>query len=559
VSGSYVLADEKKKADLRNQCPSRRLLAIEMEAGGIKAMLEHDQEHNSFLLVKAFSDWAGDDKDDASIGKDLWHPYACKSAAVCTSELITECLGARLSNYRQQPDAAKRFQAKASSALTCFIESCHDLPGSFQNTARDLFLSAVHEAEQIAASLSWSPRTARDISEFRARIGQGQQFLLRARPIFGGASQIMAFSVDTVSTFWTAEEMKPLVKTYIDSQGGGKVPNEKVIRTFVFTTPEEAHRYARRLDYHAARFPNTFVCSAEHYLRLLREVVAVDESAATEWTGSDFALLDYELQDGDVISYFADLEASQLAVRRIVDDVVAGVQIAHVRKLCEDFVLRCATPGNTTEICGVPILKWLPSLWEDKGRWENILAQMFDERTADVYHVTGFTVGNGPHYAAFRRSLARLKNDLWTGSRGRKSLTRRYGLRGIGLTKLEEYGDGRPRDRLTKGRLHYVSQGLPKDVIIVRVADQADLEGFLADEEHTRLRLELFLELAKSNATLDEVLRRHGIKSFNDLKKLGVTAEHVYEEIENAAALWRVDLQNDEMLDEIVEWQPRPF
>jgi hypothetical protein len=97
-----------------------------------------------------------------------------------------------------------------------------------------LFSSAIEETRQLTDALSWTASRENDVSEFRARIGQGQQFLTRARPLFEGAEQIIAFSVDTVSTFWQSEEMKPLVKKYIDSQGCGSRSRDNVIRTFVF-------------------------------------------------------------------------------------------------------------------------------------------------------------------------------------------------------------------------------------------------------------------------------------------------------------------------------------
>ena len=37
LSGNWVLADDSKREEFRTQIPSRKLLAIEMEAAGIKA------------------------------------------------------------------------------------------------------------------------------------------------------------------------------------------------------------------------------------------------------------------------------------------------------------------------------------------------------------------------------------------------------------------------------------------------------------------------------------------------------------------------------------------
>jgi hypothetical protein len=112
---------------------------------------------------------------------------------------------------------------------------------------------------------------------------------------------------------------------------------------------------------------------------------------------------------------------------------------------------------------------------------------------------------------------------------------------------------------VTGGRLHYANDSLPKNVVIMRIAEMGDLKGFLADKDHTRLRMKLFVELAKTNTELREVLTAHKVWSVEDLARLGSKAMAVYEAIEAAAGLWRIDLQDDEMLEELVESAPLEF
>jgi nucleoside phosphorylase len=560
LSGNMVLASAARKAQLIKECPSRRLIAIEMEAGGVKAVLDQNPEHVSFLLVKGLSDRAiEEDKGDSNVNKDNWHPYACAVAAICAVEMICSCIGPRLRHFRQLPDRFPPFKSKVLAALDCFVDSYQQAPRFLKGMAKAVFLSAIDEVHDLANAVN--PQNAevdREPIEFRARIGHGHQFLMRAHQFFGDAKRITAFSVDNVSKFWMSPQMKD-VRSYIRGQAGGRASINRVIRVFVFSTPEKAHMYARRLDFHAERHPNTFVCSKVHYEMFLKKTMAQDPRSETFWLHRDFALFDYENADRHDLRYFAYLNDEDLAIRAITQDCVNGIRIANVRNLCQDMVKNCAIAGEIGIVEGVPILRWRPELWQDRKSWACLLGRMFEQRTADVYHVTGFTVGDGPGYKDFRRALAQMKIDLTKDDKGTKSLAVRHKIRGVGLTKRIVYGDARPRDNISGGRLYYTSNGLPEDVIVMRVADKADLHGFLSDAEHTKLRVSLFLGLAKSNPNLESILKSNNIKCSADLRELGSKAEAVYEALENAAGLWRVDLQDDELIEELVETDPELF
>jgi nucleoside phosphorylase len=558
ASGHTVQADPAKRDELKRQIPNRELIAVEMEAAGIKAVLDED-EHNSFLVIKAYSDWAGDDKAEGHHDKDKWHSYACHTAAVFAVRVLLDCLGSRLPKFKTLPDPARLFDRTAKSSLDCFVESFPNAPPFFGSAARAIFEAGIGEiidmANMVTLNLS-EPR--RDLPMFRAKIGRGHQFLIRAREVFGTATEILAFSVDQVSTFWRSPEMKEAVKDYIEHQTENN--NLKVMRVFVFSTPEEAHRYARRLDFHAGLYPNTFVCSKEHYEMVLRKELTNDETAIATWLGRDFAILDYG-DAGSVgnASYFGDLEGEDLALRPIRRDIVDGINIPHVRRFFNKCALICDVPGEIREVNGIPILRWRPLLSDNHAVWSALLARMFEARTAEVFHITGFTAEDGRVDKDFRRALARMKNDIASGGLGRKSLALKHKVKALGMTRRIDYGEGRPRESITHGRLRYAGDGLPRDVVIMRIADPESLRGFLRDAEHTALRLELFIELAEGKPELKRLLEANSIETCDDLRRLAQTSEALYEALEEAAGLWRVDLQNDEMLEELVEADPPGF
>jgi nucleoside phosphorylase len=451
LSGGIVLADEVKRKAFVKRVTKRKLVGIEMEAAGVKAVLEHDQTHDSFLMIKAFSDFAGKDKSDGAPAKDSWHAYACSAAAACTIDLLRERIGTRLEHYRVVQEPCSLFRRKAMAALDCFIESYAGASSFFPATARAVFESTVNEIEEMAkATLAESSGAQPEGRRFRTKIGQEYQFLIRAQEVFSHASRILAFSVDNVSTFWVSDDLRPDVQAYISCQAGGVPGNEQVMRTFVFTTPEEAHRYARRLDYHAKLFPNTFICSKEHYDQLIRTRLAINEAAIAALLGRDgtegrdFAVLEYSGNDqAEPKSYFADLDRGVLTVQAITRRHVGGVQIDNMRSFCEKAITGCATPGGVSSVEGIPVMKWKCNIWHsDKQQWARCLATMFEEQTADVYHVTGFSIDKGEHtedgYKDFREMLVDIKNDIRSHRGGRKSLASRYRVRGIGLTQRVE-------------------------------------------------------------------------------------------------------------------------
>lgn len=559
LSGPTVLADADVRDKFIRDTPNRRLIGLEMEAAGVKAVLEEDSDHNSFLVIKAFSDLGAGDKDKNNPRKDSWHPYSCQAAAVCTKAIVVDCLAPRLRLYRTLPPPDAVFEGKINQAVQCFVESHPHAPPFFGTLVRAVFESPVSEALQLARAVIASKR-ATNPEVFRARIGRGHQFLIRAREVFGRATRIYAFSVDTVSTFWIASDTKQLVKEYIDTQAGERGAISDVVRTFVFSTPEEAHDYARRLDYHAAKFPNTFVCSAEHYEKLLSEVIAVDDRSVAAWVRRDFALLEYSNPLGDLpIEFFADLEGEDLAIQRVDRDIVNGIQVANVHSVCEEFVNACHSPGEICMVRGIPILKWSPGLWEEREKWSAALTQMFEKRTADIYHVTGFTGEGSGSYKEFRRALVRMRNDIEQRGIGGHSLASRHRVKGIELTKRLDYGESLPQDGVTRGKLAYSSVGMARDVIVMRVADQKKLIDFLEDPEHTRLRLNLFAEVAQHNHELKRMLEDYKIASVEDLRRLGDEAKDVFERMEKAVGMWRADLLSDEMIEELVEAEPRVF
>jgi nucleoside phosphorylase len=556
LSGNSVLADETRKKDLASKA-NAPVIAVEMEAAGVAAVLSRHHPFNRFLMIKAFSDYAGSDKADDVYSKDLWREYACRAAAALCVHLLSTKVPTYVKGLTSTVDPYDFFEHNAQAALRCLIATTISCPEFISKTAETVFNNAIAEVKQIV-KLASKPQERQHWDRenlYKASVGAGGNFLLRAEPLFRAASRIYAVSLGWVSRFWVDPNAVDHVKAYIKSHSHGHVPSEGVIRLFVSETPEEAHSYARRFDMHAERFPNTFVCSREHYRMLLSNWLSPSTVDIDQLMRGDYAVLTYRTSDGDESDeqFFAELDSEFLRLSPAQPDRVGTISCAGLMRLFDD-IARSTPPGELFR--DVPVLKWKIGLHTDKGLWANILEKMFERRTADMFHFVGLGAADGDVVAEFRKTIARMKYEMLNQSLSRVALAKRYRIKGIRVTSAVEYRDNCPRDEVTGGRLRYISDVLSQHMVITRVADNDSLQGFLRDAEHTTIRLDLFKQLAKVNATIRELLETHQIDSVSDLRRLGDDGGKIYEQLEEAAGLVRFDLRDDEMIRELVEAEP---
>ena len=554
VSGNYVLADNKTKTKLKSKVPNRRLLAIEMEASGVKAVLESHPANNSFLMIKGLSDWAtGADKNNTNPKKDVWHFYASHAAAIFTRKMLVNGLWQRIQRYKIPADPTVTLERSATGALNCFLGSYGKTAPFVVKTARILLDEMVREVTALA-------REPLKDGEYRAKLDHGHQFLLRAKEVFGNAFKVDAFSVDVISTFWQSRTFKSQVKQYIDNQAGGLVPNNNVTRIFVFSTPEEAHKYSRILDYHAERYPNTFICSREHYEKHVAATLTMDSASAKEWSQRDFAILEYS--DRPATKFLAFLEGETLVVSPIVSEYVHDLVIpraidlfSRLKKIEESSVMSLQNAG---------FLRWKKGFWERKQEWAEALGLMFEQVTADVFHIAGFSAGRAQGYFQLRQAIAQMKMDINGGNDRQGSLATKFGIKGAWMGSKIEYQEGaRPRDKISQGQLQYKAVGLPKDIVVMRFDDSAAMDAWLGDGDHAALRFAILNDIATTDTTLKKVMDDFNVHSADELRALcrrdPELARRAYEAIEATGAIWRVDLRDDEVLDVLVNTEPPTF
>ena len=535
LSGNQVVASEERKLDLLKDWPNSA--AVEMESAGIAAMLRGMRLADRFLMVKSFTDWADGTKNDE------WRAYACAGSAAYVGFLLTEIIPTWLDSIRRPREDEEYFARRVGYAARCFFGArANDVP-----FVRGMAQAVVDQAIGEACTLSTLAESKSDFYE--TQVGTGHQFLVRAEPLFRGAKQIIATSLDSVSTFWMDKRNSTTAKAYIDSHPSDH-DGGRVMRLFVFSTPENAHAHSKLLDYHAKKFENTLVTSREFYRKLLETHVA--PNATEKYMNKDFAVLECPVAS-NLRWYFADLDYDKFTLREAKPggqlEVDRDATIALFGKL-EKIKLGSLDPAHG-------VLKWDRNHWAKQKEWAAHLTAMFGEPTADAFHLVSFKLSEN-EYSDLRTVLADIKHEIFDDkSRSPQTLAERYGIRDVWLAKQLPRTDGLQVD-LPGGRIHYPVDPSMGYILLMRFRDSESLTAFLRDPRHFEMRLRVF---GKFNGVVQELMRSFNISKSQDFTHLTDRAGVLHNAIEKLAAehMRRYDYREDELIDEIVRVDPPHF
>jgi hypothetical protein len=298
-------------------------------------------------------------------------------------------------------DMHNRLKAMVEKAVTTKLASA----------AKDLMemaktLQAKNDTELFRAEIVSNviERTREEIKgvlgqRYNIDIGLERAFLIRATPLFQNAEKIYAVSYDKISTFWKNPNLIETAKDYLRNH------KPYTIRLFVFSTPLEAHKYAKILDTHAAHY-NTegavILCSIESYMRIVDEVSNQKGKTSVLLT-EDFGVLDF---GNKVVE--ATLSETSLKFRYVRDNLATLINHPRFMEIMERF--RHLAQGEMDTEYGV--LRWHSDFLNYRGKWAEKLTQLFPHPTRDTYHMVFFTQKNGGHEA--RNKIAEIKDKLAT-------------------------------------------------------------------------------------------------------------------------------------------------
>lgn len=568
LSGSTLLADEAAKVKLREDdrqsagdAPNRpatiayESLAYEMESSGVAAAAMNHEPPVPLVVIKSFSDWADGKKDDT------WQPYCMNAAAHFLSCVLENVVFEYIYSFRGVDGVGdpalrqkhlvdrecRRFQGRIESALDCFLESPDATAPFVKPMAEKILKQAALEVTKIVGVANGTD------DSYETDINLSSQFLLRARALFSSASKVYVTSLDTVSQFWIDEDNRMAAKGYLQDHPSNTV------RLFVFSSPDNAHRHAHRLNAHVRHTPDTFLCSKKDYEFLIKEVIEGSSENYTDYTSKDFSILHFESPDSARRVFFASLDSKDMELESARQQ--PRDRDINCSKLVEKFdELSRLNPGEVHE--GTNILKWTYN-HHDSIHWPGQLSRMFAERESDTFHMISLDVDEAT-YRQIRGSVARIKyNILDNVHPGRDSIARRFGVKNVWFIKQIDRQCTPVVDGTTGSTLQYGQSGGMKYVLLIRIDNETNLNRFLANEDNLGLRLELFRLLDESVREFMEVKAIDtlaGLKSFvntPDGERLGL----LYSIIESVSSIKfkRHDFVDDEIISEMVKSNPPTF
>lgn len=379
---------------------------------------------------------------------------------------------------------------------------------------------------------------------FEASVSLGANFLLRANPVFRNAAQILATSLDSVSTFWTSPDIgdQDTAIDYLLSHPA------RTRRLFVFSTPDVAHHYSTVLNFHHLRYGSTggvYLCSEESYRKALQPALLARDGS--EILDRDFALLDYE-GDGRTNTMSASLDGQAFSLSRSWKREL-GISPDYLRKFFDDLSgLSHGDIWEPRDECQV--MRWRHNIHLDSPQeWSDCLRGLFTERMADSYHLVFFS------QEAFSESLSKkvmaIKHKLERlTERDRRSM------------KLKDLWVGQThavdaRDHTYRGRILNMQSDQYPIVLMMRFDDAESLKHWYELNHHAPIRREIFEEF---DVEIRELYRQIDVILARNPRSLEIA--DLYERIETKAGnfMHRRDYVDSQLFEDIVRlkpWRPK--
>jgi TIR domain len=379
---------------------------------------------------------------------------------------------------------------------------------------------------------------------YESTVGEGSNFLMRAKPVFENASQIYAISIDSVSSFWVGRDVfnQRRARDYLRTQPAN------TIRLFVFANPDSAHNYCTILNTHAKIYGNegrVFLCSLHSYQEIVNEFSDSD-SLEDKWFRNDFAVLEYSDTRGKSTSvYKATLDGKLFKVKRSMKGF-PPVDTSEVKRVFSN--LSRLNPGEIDP--SYQVMRWQIDLQAEMELWAQKLRELFVDRERDVIHLVFFA----EH--AFQDINA--KEELRKKIRDVKSI----------LDDLKEdnshhihckdvwFGEfhvAPANDSRTNGRIRNDESRKFPYLLFMRFANKKSLDQWYKDDKHSDVRRKLFESFNPEIAALFTQIDEIATANPSD-----VNISTIYDQIEEHVSnyMGRRDYKEAETIIDIVEKKP---
>jgi hypothetical protein len=114
------------------------------------------------------------------------------------------------------------------------------------------------------------------------------------------------------------------------------------------------------------------------------------------------------------------------------------------------------------------------------------------------------------------------------------------------------------REPTTSQPLVYRQKDGYRALLAMRLRDEESLADFMQDARNTDMRLRMFRAVSPAAAKLLDAAK---VQTSSDLKRLGKAGQTLYRALEKEAAkvMHRMDYVDDELIDQIVLFEPPAF
>jgi hypothetical protein len=380
---------------------------------------------------------------------------------------------------------------------------------------------------------------------FESIVGEGSNFLVRAKPVFENASKIYAISNDSVSSFWVSSSMlnQKLARDYLQTQP------PHTIRLFVFESPDSAHNYCTILNTHAKVYGDigrVFLCSTHSYKEIVNQFTDSDDKE--KWLrSSDFAVLVYSNKKGQGSSvYKATLDGKHFKVKRSARGGFPPVEASEVIRFFTS--LSDLSPGSIDPDFNV--MRWQVDLHKQKDLWARKLYDLFVDREQDVIHLVFFADHAFQDINTKQQLIQKIKNvkallDNFKEDNGNHIQCKDVWF---GEFHLSHANDG-----ITNGRIRNSDSRKYPYLLFMRFANAKSLEQWYNDHDHSNVRRSLFELFNPEIAALFNQVDEIAVANPGD-----VNMSTIYDEIEEKASnyMGRRDYKEAETIIDIVEKKP---
>lgn len=341
---------------------------------------------------------------------------------------------------------------------------------------------------------------------YKSDIELAQSFVKVVGPLFQSAKRLVAFSVDSNSTFWIERPRE--AKEYLEMQP------PCTIRVFICSSPEVLIDYRELLSRHVERYGTTgavFVTTTKEWANYIKAL-------SRTYTGfrapdeRDFGILENNIADDGLSGRFirADLSRGNLSFARIPMDSQHENDCAE--RILVDFELlreRVDQGEGTFEATeAIPwprpgafpplrVVRWSSAMSKSGGltTLRSHLKVMFEYRELAAYHIIELRSG---HEARLRKHLVEAMQGL-RASLGWTEFRKLFGIQEFTLLeRIVQYEDASNRGLAT------APPSVLPVVLLIKFKNQMMLEKYLSDEEHKKVRKKLYFSFGSDMRDLLE-------------------------------------------------------